>query len=41
VLAGPEYKDYVIVMASGFKPFRVRKSFAYADQSLKTRMGSL
>jgi type IV secretion system protein VirD4 len=41
VLAGPEYKDYVIVMASGFKPFRVRKSFAYADATIKSRMGSL
>ena len=41
VLAGPEYKDYVIVMASGFRPFRVRKSFAHADQALKSRMGSL
>ena len=41
VLAGPEYKDYVIAMASGFRPFRVRKSFAYADQVIKSRMGSL
>jgi type IV secretion system protein VirD4 len=41
VFAGPEYKDYVIVMASGFKPFRVRKGYAYADPTLKARMGSL
>lgn len=41
VLAGPDYKDYVIVMASGFKPFRVRKSFAYQDARFKSRMGSL
>jgi len=41
VLAGPDYKDFVIVMASGFKPFRVRKSFAYQDTMLKARMGSL
>jgi type IV secretion system protein VirD4 len=41
VLAGPEYKDYVVVMASGFKPFRLRKNFAYADLTLKARMGSL
>ena len=34
-------RDYVIVMASGFKPFRVRKSFAYADATIKSRMGSL
>jgi type IV secretion system protein VirD4 len=41
VLAGPEYKDYVICMASGFKPFRVRKNFAYADPTIKSRMGRL
>ncbi len=39
VLAGPDYKDYVVVMASGFKPFRLRKSFAHADPTLKSRMG--
>jgi type IV secretion system protein VirD4 len=41
VLAGPDYKDHVIIMASGFKPFRVRKSFAYADPTIKSRLGSL
>jgi len=41
VLAGPDYKDFVICMASGFKPFRVRKNFVYADQTIKSRMGSL
>jgi type IV secretion system protein VirD4 len=41
VLAGPEYKDSVIVMATGFKPFRLKKSFAYADPAIKARMGSL
>ena len=41
VLAGPDYKDYVIVMASGFKPFRLRKSFAHADPTLQARMGRL
>jgi len=41
VLAGPEYKDYVIVMASGFKPFRLKKSLAYQYQTIKARMGSL
>jgi len=40
-LAGPDYKDFVIVMASGFKAFRVRKSFAHADATLKARMGRL
>jgi type IV secretion system protein VirD4 len=41
VLAGPEYKDFVLVMATGFKPFRLRKSFAYQDPVLKERMGTL
>jgi type IV secretion system protein VirD4 len=38
-LAGPDYKDFVIVMANGFKAFRLRKSFAHADPTLKARMG--
>jgi type IV secretion system protein VirD4 len=37
-LAGPQYKDFVIVMATGFKPFRLRKRFAYADQEIQKRM---
>ena len=41
VLAGPDYKNFAIVMASGFHPFRLRKSFAYADPVIKARMGSL
>lgn len=41
VLAGPDYKDYVIVMAGGAKPFRVKKHFAWQDQELAGRMGSL
>jgi type IV secretion system protein VirD4 len=40
VLAGPEYKDYVIVMPTGFKPFRLKKNFAYADPVIKARMSS-
>jgi type IV secretion system protein VirD4 len=40
-LAGPEYKDYVIAMATGFKPFRVRKSYAYADPTIRSRMECL
>jgi type IV secretion system protein VirD4 len=40
-LAGPDYKDYVIVMASGFRPFRVKKRFAYEDATVASRMGSL
>jgi type IV secretion system protein VirD4 len=39
VLAGPEYKDFLIVMASGFKPFRLRKSFAWQDKTMSARMG--
>lgn len=41
VLAGPDYKDFVIVMASGFGPFRLRKAFAYQDQAIASRMGGL
>ncbi len=41
VLAGPEYKESVIVMATGFKPFRLRKRFTYQDDALKARLGSL
>jgi type IV secretion system protein VirD4 len=41
VLAGPEYKDYVIVMASGAKPFRLKKHFAWQDTEIASRMGSL
>jgi type IV secretion system protein VirD4 len=40
-LAGPEYKDFVIIMASGFTPFRLRKSFAYQDPTIAARMGSV
>ena len=41
VLAGPEYKDYVIVMAAGMKPMRLKKHFAYKDETIRSRMGSL
>jgi type IV secretion system protein VirD4 len=41
VLAGPDYKDHVLVMATGFRPFRVKKSFAYQDPTIASRMGSL
>ena len=38
VLAGPDFKDAVIVMASNAPPARVDKHFAYADPELKARM---
>jgi type IV secretion system protein VirD4 len=38
-LAGPDYKDHVIVMASGFKPFRLRKNFVFLNPELKARQG--
>jgi type IV secretion system protein VirD4 len=41
VLAGPDYKDHVLVMATGFRPFRVKKRFAYQDPTIASRMGSL
>lgn len=41
ILAGPEFKNHVIVMAAGAKPARLRKHFAYQDEVIKARMGSL
>lgn len=41
VLAGPDFKDSIIVMAPPAKAARLRKSFAYADADLAERMGSL
>ncbi len=40
-LAGPDYKDYQIVMAAGCKPVKVKKAFAWQDTELTKRMGSL
>jgi type IV secretion system protein VirD4 len=41
VLSGPDYKDVVIVMAANARVARLRKYFAYADDALKERMGTL
>ncbi len=41
VLAGPDYKDLVIVMAANARAARLKKYFAYADDALKARMGSI
>jgi len=41
VVAGPDYKDFVIVMAANARAARLRKYFAYADDGLKARMGSV
>jgi type IV secretion system protein VirD4 len=38
VLAGPDFKDAVIVMASNAPPARVEKHFAHADPELAARM---
>jgi type IV secretion system protein VirD4 len=40
VLAGPDYKDLVIVMAANARAARLRKYFAYEDEALMARMGS-
>lgn len=40
-LAGPEFRDNVIVMASGCKPLRLNKHFAWKDPVISQRMGSL
>jgi type IV secretion system protein VirD4 len=41
VLAGPEYKDLVVVMAANAKAARLRKYFTFEDEQLTARMGSL
>jgi type IV secretion system protein VirD4 len=41
VLSGPDYKDLVIVMAANARAARLKKYFAYEDDALKARMGTL
>ena len=41
VLAGPDYKDLVIVMAANARAARLKKYFAYTDDELNARMGTL
>lgn len=40
VLAGPEFKDFVLVMAASAKPARLKKYYAYENPDLTARMGS-
>lgn len=40
-LAGPNYRDIALVLATNTKPTKVRKVFAWQDPTLKARMGSL
>ena len=40
-LAGPDYRDYQIVMAASCKPVKVKKAFAWQDAEFTSRMGSL
>jgi type IV secretion system protein VirD4 len=37
-LAGPDYRDYILVLASGTKPAKVKKKFAYEDVEIKAKM---
>lgn len=37
-LAGPNYRDYILVMATGTKPAKVKKKFAYEDEEIKAKM---
>ncbi len=39
VLAGPEWADKILVMASGANPARLDKHFAHSDPAMKARMG--
>lgn len=41
VLAGPDFKDFVIVMAANARPAKLKKFFAYEEPALTARMGSL
>jgi type IV secretion system protein VirD4 len=41
VLAGPDFKDFIIVMSRGGKPCRLKKNFAWQDPFITARMGSL
>ena len=38
VLAGPEYKDSIVIMAAGAAPVRAAKHYAHSDSELSTRM---
>jgi type IV secretion system protein VirD4 len=40
VLAGPDFKDFAIVLAASAKPAKLRKYYAYEDPNLTARMGS-
>lgn len=40
-LAGPNYRDIALVLATNTKPAKVRKVFAWQAPTLKARMGSL
>lgn len=37
-LAGSDFKDYVLVLATGTKPAKVKKKFAYQDERIKAKM---
>lgn len=40
-LAGPKWADKQLVLASGTRPARIRKNFAFLNAQLKSRMGAL
>lgn len=40
-LAGPKWEDRQLVIASGTKPARIRKNFAWKNDELRARMGAL
>jgi len=39
-LAGAEFKELQIVMGVGSKPAKVRKQYAHADPTIRSRMGT-
>lgn len=40
-LAGPDYRDIALVLASNTEPAKLRKAFAWQDKALQARVGSL
>ena len=40
-LAGPKWADWQLVLASGTRPGRIKKNFAFANPELRARMGAL
>jgi type IV secretion system protein VirD4 len=40
-LAGPDFRDIILVQATNTKPVKIRKGFAWQDPALTALMGGL